>query len=230
MSKPEEIAERIYRLGTDWVNWYLCDAEGGLVIVDTGFRSYGRELPAALGHLGRSAEDVAAVVLTHYHPDHAGSAEWLRVLTGATVYAPVGDADGLRTGKVPVPGGLLASLWRPAMARYAAHIIVSGGMRRVRIGELTPYGDGDVLDLPLPLRAIATPGHTGGHSALAADDRGVLFTGDALANVNFFTRQEGVQVLPFNEDLDAAVRSRARLEGESAATIAFGHGRPVSRA
>ena len=38
MSRLEEIADGVYRLGTDWVNWYLCDSDGALTVIDCGFR------------------------------------------------------------------------------------------------------------------------------------------------------------------------------------------------
>lgn len=224
MSRLEEIADGVYRLGTEWVNWYLCAAGDAVVAIDSGFRAYRRQLSAALAELGRPA--LAAVVLTHYHPDHAGAAAALRAGTGAAILAPAGDAGGLRRGRVPIPQGLIASTWRPAMARYAAHLVANGGARRVRIEPLGDYADGELLGLPVRLRAIATPGHTAGHCALLAEDRGVLFTGDALANVDFFTRTEGVRLLPFHEDAAAATQALRRIEGVEAAVVAFGHGQP----
>lgn len=230
MRAPEEIADGVYRLGTDWVNWYACVGDDGLVIVDTGLRAYRRQLAELLRHLGRPAADVGAIVLTHYHPDHAGSAEALRSATGARVLAPAGDAEGLRSGKVPIPPRLLASLWRPAMLRYGAHIVGSGGLLPVRIGEVGEYRDGELLELPVALRAVAAPGHTAGHSALLAEERGVLFAGDALANVDFFNRREAVRLLTFNEDTDAARQSLRRIETLEAEVVAFGHGPPLRAA
>ncbi len=227
MSPPEQIADGVFRLGTEWVNWYLCAADDGIVIVDCGFRDYAEQLPGALREIGRSEDEVAAVVLTHYHPDHAGAAQRIREATGARVSAPVGDAEGLRTGRIPTPRGLVTSLWRPAMARYAAHIVRSGGMARVPVAEVGEYAEGALAGLPLPLTAIPAPGHTGGHCALLAEDYGVLFVGDALSNVDFFTREPRVHVLPFNEDSEVAVRSITRLAAVPAQVVAFGHGDPL---
>jgi hypothetical protein len=33
----EEVANGVYRLGTEWVGWYLCDVDGSLTVVDCGF-------------------------------------------------------------------------------------------------------------------------------------------------------------------------------------------------
>src|SRR3954451_13078023 len=106
MTPVEQVADGIYRLGPDWVGWYLYDVDGAVTVVDCGFSGYFEQLPAALSELGRSLDAVAAVVLTHYHSDHVGSAERIRREAGATVFAPVGDAAGVQSGKVPIPGGM----------------------------------------------------------------------------------------------------------------------------
>src|ERR1700716_1963270 len=106
MTPVEQVVDGIYRLGTGWVGWYLYDVDGAVTVVDCGFSGYFEQLPAALSELGRSLHAVAAVVLTHYHSDHVGCAERIRTESGATVFAPAGDAAGVRSGKVPIPGGL----------------------------------------------------------------------------------------------------------------------------
>ena len=226
MSRLEEIADGVYRLGTDWVNFYLCDSDGALTVIDCGFRDYYEQLPDALDRLGRPLEAIAAVVLTHYHSDHVGSAERIRSDAGATVFAPAGDAEGVRKGKAPPPGGLITSVWRPAMLRYLAHAVRNGGASMVGVGEVEPYDDGAVLDVPVKLRAIHTPGHTAGHCSLLAEDRGVLFTGDALRSFDFLTGQEALGIVPFNEDTGRAKESLGQLEPLAAEVLAFGHGAP----
>jgi glyoxylase-like metal-dependent hydrolase (beta-lactamase superfamily II) len=228
VSALEEVADGVYRLGTEWVGWYLCDVDGAVTVVDCGFSGYFEQLPAALSGLGRSLDAVAAVVLTHYHADHVGSAERIRTEAGATVFAPEGDAAGVRGGKVPMPGGLAASLWRPRMMRYIAHAIRNGGAKQIPVGEVETYGDGDVLEVPGGLRAVHTPGHTGGHCSLLAEDAGVLFAGDALAMVSFLSGETGPQVHAFNEDAERARESLSKLEGLSARVVVAGHGRPFA--
>ena len=226
MAPLERVSDGVYRLGTDWVGWYLHDADGAVTVIDCGFPGYHDQLPAALAELGLELSAVQAVVLTHYHSDHVGSAERIRTETGATVFAPAGDAEGVRSGRVSQPGGFLTSLWRPRMIRYLTHAIRSGGARMTPVSDLRTYGDGDVLDVPAGLRAVATPGHTRGHCSLLADRAGVLFAGDALANVSFFTGEPGPQVVPFAEDSRRARDSLSRLEGLSAGLVVCGHGAP----
>jgi glyoxylase-like metal-dependent hydrolase (beta-lactamase superfamily II) len=226
VSAVEQVADGAYRLGTDWVGWYLYDVDGAVTVVDCGFSGYFEQLRAALSELGRPLDAVAAVVLTHYHSDHVGSAERIRTEAGATVFAPAGDAAGVQGGNVPMPGGMAPNLWRPRMVRYMAHAVRNGGAKQIPVEEVRTYGDGDVLEVPGGLRAVHTPGHTGGHCSLLAEGAGVLFAGDALATVSFLSGETGAQLLAFNEDAERARASLSRLEGLSASVVVVGHGVP----
>jgi glyoxylase-like metal-dependent hydrolase (beta-lactamase superfamily II) len=226
VSPIDQVADGVYRLGTDWVGWYLYDVDGAVTVIDCGFSGYFDQLPGALSELGRSLDAVAAVVLTHYHSDHVGSAERIRIESGATVFAPSGDAAGVQSGKVPIPGGLLQSLWRPVMLRYMSHALRNGGAKVTPVAAVRTYGDGEVLDVPGGLRAVHTPGHTAGHCSLLADGPGVLFAGDALATVNARFEDAGPHLLPFNEDSARARDSLSTLEAQSAGVVVVGHGRP----
>ena len=226
MSGLDRVADGVYRLGTDWVGWYLCDVDGGVTVIDCGFPGYFEQLPAGLSELGRSLDAVAAVVLTHYHGDHVGCAERIRTEAGAPVFAPAGDADGVRGGKVPVPGGMAASLWRPRMIRFMAHAIGSGAAKPVPVDEARNYDDGDVLKVPGGPRVIHTPGHTGGHCSLLAEDKGVLFAGDALTTASFLTGETTPRIHAFNEDAERARESLSKLEALPADVVVFGHGAP----
>ncbi|HEU0023964.1 MAG TPA: MBL fold metallo-hydrolase [Thermoleophilaceae bacterium] len=226
MSPVEQVADGVYRLGTDWVGWYLYDVGGAVTVVDCGFSGYFEQLPAALSELGRPLDAVAAVVLTHYHSDHVGSAERIRTEAGATVLAPAGDAAGVQGGKVPMPGGMAPNLWRPRMVRYMAHAVRNGGAKVAPVEDVRTYSDADVLDVPGGLRAVHTPGHTGGHCSLLAEGAGVLFAGDALATVSFLSGETGPQLLAFNEDAQRARESLSRLEPLSASVVVVGHGAP----
>ena len=202
--------------------------DDGVTVVDAGFPRYFEQLPTVLASLGRSLGDVAAVVLTHYHPDHIGSAERIRRASGAAVYGPEDEVAGIRgEEKVPLPGGLVANLWRPGILRYLAHSVASGGARPpAPVAEVRAYADGEVLDVPGRLRAILTPGHSRGHCSLLDEARGVLFAGDALATVSFASSRLGPQPPMVNEDRPQALRSLPRLADVPADLILCGHGEP----
>jgi glyoxylase-like metal-dependent hydrolase (beta-lactamase superfamily II) len=217
------VKDGVHRLGSEWVGWYLI-VDDEITVVDCGFPRYYKQLLAALAKLGRSLDSVTAVVLTHYHGDHVGSAERIRAEAKATVYVPALEAEGLRTGKVPIPSGLLSSLWRPRMVRYMAHAVRNRAVPMIPVEEVRTYHDGEVL--ASGLRAVHTPGHTAGHCSLLSERAGVLFAGDALATFGFLSGSRGPQLLPFNEDAEQARESLSRLEGVAAEAVAVGHGDP----
>jgi glyoxylase-like metal-dependent hydrolase (beta-lactamase superfamily II) len=226
VSPLAHVHEGVYRLGTEWVGWYLLVGEDGITVVDCGFEGYYEQLPSALSQLGRSLDELSAVVLTHYHTDHVGSAERIRTEAGVTVFVPEGDEHGVRGERVPLPSGLLTNLWRPRMVRYLAHAGRNGGMAVTAVKELRTYSDGAELAVPGRLRAVHTPGHTGGHCSLVSEGHGVLFAGDALGTVDLRTGERGARLPPFNEDTDQARRSLARLRELDASVIVVGHGDP----
>jgi glyoxylase-like metal-dependent hydrolase (beta-lactamase superfamily II) len=222
----QQVADGVYRLGTDWVGWYLYDVDDEIAVIDCGFPGYHDQLPDALTELGRSLDSVTAVVLTHYHPDHVGAAERIQAGTGAVVYVPAGDEAGVRSGKVPMPSGMASSLWRPRMIRYMTHAARNGATKVNPVAEFRTYEDGEVLAGTGGLRTVHTPGHTAGHCSLIAERAGVLFAGDALATLNLLSGESGPHLMPFNEDARKARESLSRLEQLSAGVILVGHGDP----
>ncbi len=223
----ETVARGVQRLGTAWVNWYLVAADEGVTVVDCGFAGYFPQLAGGLREIGRTEDDVRAVVLTHYHSDHVGSAERIREQLGVPVHAPEGDAAGIRhEQRIPMPKGIASNLWRPTMLRYATHAARNAGLTAPKVERLETYGDGDALAVPGGLRAIHMPGHTGGQCALLAPDHGILFAADSLGTTSFASARRGPQLPPFSEDSAAARASLDRLDGVEAELLLCGHGDP----
>ena len=69
------IAPSTHRLGEDLVSCYLVEEAGQVTIIDAGVPAYYGDLIDELTAMGRTIEDVRAVVLTHGHSDHIGFAE-----------------------------------------------------------------------------------------------------------------------------------------------------------
>src|SRR5512141_2492828 len=114
-----QLSTSLHRLGSSLVNSYLVE-EGGLVtIIDAGLPGFWRDLPTELAAMGRSLDDVRAVVLTHGDTDHIGFAERIRRERGVPVLVHELDAGRARgevrkpnTGWGPVkPGPLLGFLF-----------------------------------------------------------------------------------------------------------------------
>src|SRR3954470_21110471 len=73
-----DVGPGVHRIEDAYTNWYLVEADDGLTVVDSGVPSSWQSLVAAVAGLGRSLDDVRALVLTHAHFDHVGFAERAR--------------------------------------------------------------------------------------------------------------------------------------------------------
>jgi glyoxylase-like metal-dependent hydrolase (beta-lactamase superfamily II) len=218
------IADGVYRCGTELVNWYIVDDGGRLTIVDCGAKGYWPQLDEALRELGRSRDDIAAVVLTHGHVDHVGFAERLRSETGVPVYVHEDDREMVLTGKIQkTEGSMLPYLRHPFAYKMILHL-ARNGPSIAKVQEVTTYADGERLDVPGRPLAIHTPGHSRGHCALQFEN--VLFAGDALVTLHPLKGTRGPQLAPdaFSVDTAHALESLGRLP--ESPVLGVGHGDP----
>ena len=160
---PKEIVPRVYRLGSDFVNWFLVEEDGVLTAVDAGFGGFAKSLESDLQVLGFSVQDIKALVLTHSDADHTGLAPRLQE-AGVQVYVHPDDEVSLRK---PGPKGgdasvrnLIPRLINPkTWMAIGAVVRESGGMPK-GVGGAKTFADGDVLDVPGRPRVVHTAGHT----------------------------------------------------------------------
>jgi glyoxylase-like metal-dependent hydrolase (beta-lactamase superfamily II) len=218
-----QVAPSLHRLGNGLINSYLVEEAGQVTIIDAGVPGYWGDIPAELAAMGRSIEDVRAIVLTHGHSDHIGFAERMRRERHTPVQVHELDA-ALARGEVPNPAKGLGPTRIGPLVRFMVYGGLRGGLRNRPLGEVVTFGDGATLDVPGSPRVILTPGHTPGSAALYVPSRDALFVGDALATYAVTTGEEGPRVAPFTADADEAVRSLARIENVDARWVLPGHG------
>jgi glyoxylase-like metal-dependent hydrolase (beta-lactamase superfamily II) len=220
----------IHRAGTEIVNWYLLEEGGKVTIVDAGCPRYRRQLEGALREIGRTIEDVEAIVLTHAHIDHVGFSQVLQDERGTPVYAHQQELPQATTGKPPkTEGSFITAMLRHRTARRViAHIVRNGGARPPKVARVTTFADADRLDVPGHPSAIHTPGHSPGHCVLHVPGEGALFTGDALCGWNTVTGEPGPILPPreFSNSMAQALDSLERIATLDAQTLYFGHGDP----
>lgn len=84
------VTDNVHFAQTDLVNWTLVTggsgAQAGVVLIDAGFPGSRGDVLESLGRLGFGAADVRAILLTHAHIDHFGSAIWFAAEHGTPVY------------------------------------------------------------------------------------------------------------------------------------------------
>jgi glyoxylase-like metal-dependent hydrolase (beta-lactamase superfamily II) len=226
--EASEVAPGVFRLGTPWANFYLVAAEGEFVLVDAGYPRYWPQVERVLAQFGAPLDAIAAVIVTHHHVDHAGTAEQARSAAGATVFVHEADAPVVEGDRAShPPHGFYREAWRLTMIRYLAHTVRVGGAGYRPVAAVESLREDDVvLDVPARPRVIHTPGHTPGHCSVLLKDRGVLFAGDAIQNYDYATGRTGLQQHRFNEDRQAALESLDHLAELDADVVLFGHGEP----
>ncbi len=227
-----QVADGTYLVHGSDTNWVILAEGDAVTLVDTGYPGDRERLLASLAEVGSSPEAVAAVLITHAHNDHLGSAEYLRATYGTPVYLHAAEAPHARREflhQVSI-GTVLKNGWRPGVLPWAVHALRSGGTTHNPVTAPEPFPAVGPLDLPGRPVPVHTPGHTDGHCAYHLPGAGVLVSGDALVSGHPTSPVEGPQLLPdmFHHERPRAVASLdvlAELEGE---LLLPGHG-PVHR-
>jgi len=204
-----KVADGIERVeGTRIGNVYVVPLDEGVLLVDTGMPGNASRILAAIERLGRRPGDVRQIVLTHWHPDHMGSAAELRRLTGAGIAIHELDAPVLAGGE------------RPAKGRRTMGILLRVFRVAPLVADVT-LRSGEVIG---GLEVIHVPGHTAGSIALRRSD-GVVLSGDALLGDRHGRLQQPDRGLSL--DPDQAYASAAMLRSLEPRPLLPGHGAPV---
>jgi glyoxylase-like metal-dependent hydrolase (beta-lactamase superfamily II) len=226
-----EVADGVYRLGAELVNWWVIEDGGKLTVVDAGNPNQYDQLPDLLGGLGRQLGDVEAVVLTHAHGDHLGCSARIKETADAGVHVHADD-EALAKGEAhrEYERHFIRDLFRWYAFKSLTFFMLGGATKAAPVTDPSLFEDGAVLDLPGRPRVVHTPGHTSGSTCIVLDDRGVIFTGDSLVTLSIVSGETGPMIMPgsFNKDSPTSLRSLEVLRGERSELILPGHGEPWS--
>jgi len=163
---------------TTSVNTFLVNTGAKLVLVDTGAGAlFGPTLGKLLDNIkasGYQPEQIDDILITHLHPDHVGGlvAAGKVAFPNAVIHAEQRDADywlsDANQAKAPKDQ---AGYFQGAMASLSPY---------VKAGKFKPFSqDGEVVP---GIKAVATPGHTPGHTVYVAESGGkkLVFIGDLI--------------------------------------------------
>jgi glyoxylase-like metal-dependent hydrolase (beta-lactamase superfamily II) len=196
---------------------YLFDAREPC-LVEAGPGADWPRLLAALDHLAVGADDLAHVVVTHIHMDHAGAAgQLLRRFPAATLWVHEAGARHLID-----PARLVASTARTYGEERMRDLfgeMTPAEADRVRIvvgGDLIPLGDRS-------LGVVHTPGHASHHIALHDDRTGAMCTGEAIGSYLPWATCFRPALPPPEVDVDAALGSIAAMRERSPTALLTSH-------
>ncbi len=151
----------IINLGYRSTNYYALEINDGKLLVDCGWPGTFPEFSAVAKRKGVSLNEIKYVLVTHFHPDHAGLAQELKNLgaklilleTQVDFVAPLADLiKNKDVAYIPIRQGDDLVLKFAESRKFLASLGVNG--------EIIP-----------------TPGHSDDHVTLILDD-GSAFTGD----------------------------------------------------
>ncbi|AZM79353.1 MBL fold metallo-hydrolase [Streptomyces sp. KPB2] len=223
-----QVADGTYLVHGGNTNWVILTDGDAVTLVDTGYPGDRRALLDSLAAVGSSPEAVAAVLITHAHNDHLGSAEYLRATHGTPVLlheaeVPHARRDYLQQVSV---GTVLRNAWRPGVLPWMRHVLRTGGTEQHPVTAPAAFPADGALDLPGRPVPVHTPGHTDGHCVYHLPDAGVVISGDALVSGHAISRIEGPQLLPdlFHHDRTRAIASLDIVAGLEGDLLLPGHG------
>ena len=174
------VADGVTGIDTKMVGRYLVTsaylvAADEPALVETGPQTSSKAVLRGLQALGYGPADLAHIVVTHIHLDHAGGVGTIaRRFSNATVWVSERGAPHLAD-----PSRLVASTERTYGAERMRQMF--GSVEPVAAERLHAIEDGDEIALGgRTLGVMYTPGHASHHVALHDSATGAVFAGDAL--------------------------------------------------
>ncbi|MCC7358349.1 MAG: MBL fold metallo-hydrolase [Anaerolineales bacterium] len=197
---------------------YLLRGPAGNVLIEVGPGSTLPYLQAGLAAHGLAPADIAAVLVTHIHLDHAGSAGWW-ARQGVPIHvhhlgAPhLVDPERLLTSARRIYLDQMDTLWGEFLASPADRVFA--------------HHDGDVIEAAgLRLIAHDTPGHARHHLVYQLGD--VAFVGDLAGVRRPESRYLRLPTPPPEFDLPAWLASVARMRALNFQAIYLTHFGPLT--
>ena len=186
--------------------------------------STGADVQKLLAAMGEDERAVRALLITHWHNDHAAGAQWTQSQSGCRVFYDIAEEPWL--SRETAHEGLRGWLAR-RIPEWGIGVLLIG-----LLGEAVPNAiaasdyvhDGQVvLD---DFEVISTPGHTAGHTSFYYRPEQTLFAGDALAVIGHDVR---FMARPVTLDLQSARQSMEKCLTWDINTLCPGHRMPLTK-
>ncbi|CCH01792.1 beta-lactamase domain protein [Fibrella aestuarina BUZ 2] len=218
MASLRQLTASLYQISLGVVNVFVIDDRAdGLTLIDTGYKDSSKAIVSALRQAGKDPASLKRIILTHSHPDHAGSAAALGAEWGIPVWAYHLDVPLLANGTA----GEAPIHRSPGVINWLVyHLFIKRGSPAIDpVTVDRPLTDKEVLPIAGGLQVLHTPGHSSGHISLWLQQEGVLIAGDLCANV------AGLDFSTVYEDRALGLSSILAVSQLPFDKAVFGHGK-----
>jgi len=169
-------------------NVYFVRSGSSWVLIDAASANCGRLIRKTAESLFGANTRPASILLTHDHPDHAGSALELARMWSCPVHvhpdelplATIGDLSTVEKYANPLDRWIILPLLRLMPRRRVESMLSKASLKEVA----QAFDPGATVPGLPDWECIHTPGHTPGHVAFFRTSDRVLITGDALVTVD----------------------------------------------
>ena len=130
------------------------------MLIDAGFPGSRDDVLASLRQLGFGVDDVRAILLTHAHIDHFGSAIWFAKTHGTPVYCHADEVGHAKREYLEQasPVDVAKHIWQPRWLKWSVAISRKGAFTRDGIPTAQALTEDVAAGLPGAPMAIPTPG------------------------------------------------------------------------
>lgn len=134
-------------------------------LIDSGVYGSERLIINYMEKIGRTASEIKAILLTHAHPDHIGTAAWFKENVNARIYAAAGERAWIEDIDLQYKERPIPNFYSLAGKSVAVDVVVQNG-QKIELEE------------GLILQALSTPGHSIDEMSYVGD--GAAFIGDSV--------------------------------------------------
>ncbi|MHB8207433.1 MBL fold metallo-hydrolase [Mucilaginibacter sp.] len=214
----KQISGNIYQISLGMMNVFIIE-DNGLTLVDTGPKGSADKIFRTLEKGGKNPNDIKGIILTHAHPNHAGSANEIKTRLNIPILAHYKEAVLINCGitrrrDMQLSPGIMNWLIFHFAIKHAEVAIDP-----VVIDD--PLSDNDIIPIAGGIKVIHTPGHSSGHIALLIKNEGVLITGDICTNTVC------LRLSVLYEDFEQGIESIMKATEHDFEIAVFSHGKPI---
>ncbi|WP_245953695.1 MBL fold metallo-hydrolase [Arthrobacter silvisoli] len=224
----QEAAPGVFFVEGPASNWTVVRDHSGFMLIDSGYPADRDLVLGSIHSLGLDPADARAVLITHGHVDHTGSAAYFSETFGTPVLCSpeeVAHVQGREKHQVTF-GQVLARAWRPRVFRWMLHVIRAKALQAKPATLAEAWDAARLRSLPGCPEAIVLPGHTPGNAAILLPEARTIAVGDSFVTAHPISPAAGPQMLHrmYHSDAASALEATRRLDGVQASVILPGHG------